>query len=173
VTSTAASETATAYHEAGHAVAAWLRGMKFREVSILPNASANSLGHLLHAGEPRWFHPEYDVSLRTVARVENHILVCFAGPAAEARLRGRHNWRGAGSDMQQAADMVSFLCGSAEEEEAYLKLVRIRARGLVEAHWVKVEAIAMALMDRRRLTWVEVDTIIRGRLPRAIRLTAS
>ena len=62
-------------------------------------------------GESRLFHPDLDFSPRVIDRIERHILICFAGPAAEARSRGRHNWRGAGEDMHQAADLISLLCG--------------------------------------------------------------
>jgi ATP-dependent Zn protease len=38
---------ATAYHEAGHAVAALHHNIKLRELSIVPSQAHNSLGHIL------------------------------------------------------------------------------------------------------------------------------
>ncbi len=74
---------ATAYHEAGHAVAAYKVGMKVKRLTIVP--SGDALGsHQHHAYFPG-VNLEYDSSPRAQRRAENFALVCFAGPAAQRR----------------------------------------------------------------------------------------
>ncbi len=154
------SLAATAYHEAGHAVAARWQNVKFKEVSILPRNDTS--GHVTPTSPPRWFEPDVRSDERSHRRVEAQARVMLAGVAAEARFKGRHDWRGASSDLGQAVFLLHYICGSNGELEAYVKLIRIQARGLVEAHWNEVQAVAQALLDRERLTAAEVVEIIAG-----------
>src|SRR5947209_3102570 len=92
----------TAYHEAGHAVAAFNVGRSFRHVTIEPGDE--SLGHLLHDRFSRSFKPDIAMSKRTEATIEDHVLIGMAGMAAERRFvgRSRRNWRGGRQDMDNA-----------------------------------------------------------------------
>jgi hypothetical protein len=83
------SDRATAYHEAGHAVALWAQGLRFRRASILPDAKEGTLGHVAH-GFPKWFNPELDCSARHRILTENHTVVALAGEIAEKRFLGRN-----------------------------------------------------------------------------------
>jgi hypothetical protein len=67
---------ATAYHEAGHAIARWWLGLRFKEASIIPNSAGGTLGHVFGSGLPKWFDPATQdhqprVRLRATAAPEN------------------------------------------------------------------------------------------------------
>jgi ATP-dependent Zn protease len=47
----------TAYHEAGHAVAAYELRLPFRYVTIIPDEEKMTLGHIIYRGFGPDFHP--------------------------------------------------------------------------------------------------------------------
>jgi ATP-dependent Zn protease len=75
---------ATAYHEAGHAVIAYLEDLVLREVSIVP--TSDTLGHCRYA-QAHHFNPEARVPPAMRARIAAHIMGSLAGPDAERRYR--------------------------------------------------------------------------------------
>ena len=94
----------TAYHEAGHAIAAFELGVPFREVSIA--ATTDSWGHLLST-PLRLREPDvYTMSPRTRDRLERRIIVGLAGREGNRLLTGRYDHRGAGNDYQQAGEIA-------------------------------------------------------------------
>jgi ATP-dependent Zn protease len=148
---------ATAYHEAGHAVAAWWFCLKYKHVTIRPNA--DSLGHMLHS-VPNWFRPDIESSDRVFLRAQRHIITSFAGQLAEAKLRGRPPRFGMESDNQNAVDMAFRFCGSRETTEAYLRYCWLMARDLVNERWPQIEALAAALMERETLNHLDAIEVI-------------
>jgi len=146
---------AAVYHEAGHVVACFLLKRRFKYATIEPDE--DSLGHVLETRLPTSFRPDIDNGLRARAVAEKRILSLFAGEAAEARWRGKHNWRGAAADYHKVANLTSYFCGDVEEEEAYARWLALRARNMVcsEVHWPLVEAVAGALLERNRLAYAE------------------
>src|SRR5687768_10085396 len=107
----------TAYHEAGHAIAAWHLDLKFKHVTIIPEEE--SLGHLLHSKPPKWFRPDIEDTDRIRMRGERHIIVSLAGQIAEAKYRGRRPSWGMDGDNQIAVDMASRFCGSEHTAHAF------------------------------------------------------
>ena len=77
---------AIAHHEAGHAVAAWRLGLKFRRVTI--KSECDSLGHVLNVRGPKWLNDELGIIW---------IVYDMAGQIAEEKFRGRrpHPWASA------------------------------------------------------------------------------
>ena len=160
---------ATAYHEAGHAVAAYhLRvGIGRSGVSILPNEDWHGFVHVL-----KGFSGEPDIELTAKMRLgaEKRAIVLFAGEAAQRRfrptsVRSYH----AETDRTHAVDLMSYFVASDRELDAYLKWLQIRAEDFVESpvNWKMIEAVAKALMDRKRLTGGEVKGICLEELRRA------
>jgi hypothetical protein len=86
---------ATAHHEAGHAVASWHCGIRFKYVTIVPDDTQNSLGHLENNSSPC-------VQILT----QDHIYVGLAGQIAEAKFRGRLPRYGMNADNQKAFDLA-------------------------------------------------------------------
>src|SRR5437016_2249213 len=94
----------TAYHEAGHAVAAsWLR-VPFRYVTIVPDEQDGSLGHIRFTALSKDFGPDIESGSKVRRVLEPRIMVGLAGCAAEAKLVGRYNWVGAHRDWRYAVD---------------------------------------------------------------------
>jgi hypothetical protein len=154
---------ATAFHEAGHAIANITLGLGFKYVTIEPDKAAGSLGHMTPNDYPAWFNPEIDKSDRGRLFAEKQILSCFAGDAAEAHWRGRHNWRGMRCDFHQLANLTSYVCGfGGEEEAAYIKWLHIRARNLIVAreHWLQVKIVANTLLKQKHITKRVCERII-------------
>jgi hypothetical protein len=66
-----------AFHEAGHIVAAWRRGLKVHSATIVP--SADFLGNIQHANPLRGIHLDWDGSARARRRAEAAIVVASHG----------------------------------------------------------------------------------------------
>jgi hypothetical protein len=159
---------ATAYHEAGHAIAAWWLQLPFKRVTITPNADAGSLGHLLHDRAPKWFNPEIKAGDRQRLRAERHIITGFAGQIAEGKYRGRRPRYGMDSDNSQAVNMATYFCISTDTTEALLHFCFLSSRDLIAKWWWAVEAVALALLDRTTLSCEEVKEVIHSESDRLI-----
>ena len=128
-------------------------------------ADGESVGH----HRSHWYfagvRPDFDGSPKVQRRLENAALVCLAGPAAERRFNPK-GFRHAGSsgDRRHAIDLLSYLTGSAEELEAYLGLVAVRARQFVAdpRTWFLIDRLAARLLERPELTGNEVRRAIRA-----------
>ena len=109
-------DEATAYHEAGHAVAALALGRPVQRVSILPNRER--LGHCEFGKGV--FRPSEDW-------LEREILIALGGLAAEARYTGAYAWN-------RAERLERRLLAKAEHLLSQ------------EHHWRAVELIAAELL---------------------------
>ena len=164
-----ATEEATAYHEAGHAVVALRVGLRIgrRGVSILPGEGSAGTAHVLPTirGSP----VSVDGAARFHRVAEKHAMVCLAGDLAQAHYR-RSSWRThhGSQDRQQAIALVSRIVSSKDELEAYLQLLLIRARNMVTsaAVWSQIVAVAEALLSRKTLTPAEVWSVASAALTR-------
>lgn len=142
----------TAYHEAGHAVMAHELGVKVTWVSIVEDQ--DTLGRMGRRWE-RWMHEiDYNVTPYREAKVQRHIMVCYAGAAATKIQFNYGAWRGTGADTTRAVDLACCVTGKTEETEALLRWLWIRtcdqlARPLL---WAEVEATAAALLAHHELT---------------------
>jgi ATP-dependent Zn protease len=129
-----------AYHEAGHAVTSFILNSKIYRVSIEPqNGSAGNVW-----SERLVNHSiEYDNSCRNQCRVERKIMILLAGHEAQKMFRPssirRHH---RASDMQAVANLLSRIAANGEEQDAYMRLLRIRTRNLLSAKWHCVQAVA-------------------------------
>jgi hypothetical protein len=153
---------ATAYHEAGHAVAAYRLGVSLRQVSIEPDES--SAGHVKHQ---RLLDKTvaYDRSDRNRMRVERLVIVCLAGLEAQRKFNARTvRHFHAHSDYQSAVGAVERFTTSNEETQAYINYLLARTRSLLAepGGWEEIIGLATALLERQRLTGKEAVRIIRG-----------
>ena len=151
-----------AYHEAGHAVAAFHHNVRVKKRSILPEPGSS--GRL--TPHPSYFsgiHPESDTSPRVQRRLENMVLVCCAGPAAQRRFnpRGYRTNQGQG-DWHQAIDLLSHLSGDSEILLAYFNLIDLQARKFVHLPWAWscIEDLAAALLEHKELTGKQVRSVV-------------
>ena len=68
---------ATAYHEAGHAVIAYVLGYRPQCVTIVP--TVDTAGHIIHTNPLHGFQLNPDTSDEARLRIESLITICFAG----------------------------------------------------------------------------------------------
>lgn len=156
----------TAYHEAGHAVAAMLLGIKTVHVTIRPDHAAGSLGHH-RSGRMVWKRRLADggeQSAQIRARGENHTIYCLAGSVAENIFRKkagmRKNHAGARADWNEVADIAVGLFGDLATANAFVRFAQLRAEGLMFQWWSNVEAVAKALLEQETLTGDQVRSVI-------------
>ena len=158
---------ATAYHEAGHAVIAWVHRVGLREVSIIPDADAGTLGH---CGRYRWpsFAPDAGLDARTERRAMNLMMVHLAGREAERRFTGRYNHIGAAADLETAYTLAAYVTGDTDPETAaFLHWLTLRTRRALGIHWIAVEALATTLLNAQRLDGKQVREVILGAFDQA------
>jgi hypothetical protein len=150
---------ATAYHEAGHTVAAWRLGVKIRRASIIPTIGRH--GVVEHESPLREIHLDIDNSDRARMRTEKEIIICLAGPDAQRQFRPS-SWRGwhGQSDYDTAADLALRLQGDGERATEYLKWVGFQSRWLIKNNWNLVTMFADELL--------RVNTIDRNRVAKIL-----
>jgi len=160
---------ATAYHEAGHAVAGFALKRAFTKVSIVPDDT--TVGHCAFMPRPLKTPPEYrtvDSKFRNI--MERRAMTYLAGGEAEqlfyriGKLTGRVQkhldvgnyiaW-GLGIDNSHAVEALGWLTKNRDDNElsAYLEWLGHRVRVILQDNWAAVEVLADRLL--------EVDTILR------------
>jgi ATP-dependent Zn protease len=162
------SREATAYHEAGHAVAAWYLGYRPATASIL--AGDDSAGQVRHENPFPGINFEFDGSDWTRLKIERAIMICLAGPIAQRRHRRTswRRWHGA-ADYAAASELALRAYGSGEIANAFLKWLDFRAKSLVENHWSAIERVAISLLKHATLTHEEIASLVlEPHLPQAI-----
>src|SRR5579872_1796979 len=115
---------ATAYHEAGHAVIAFVECLRIKKVDIVKTderAGCVERVIALH-GE----HPDFDAGGRVRRKIEKDVMVCVAGGVAQ-RLHRRSSLRSwhLASDYRFAVDLLSYLEGD-DVIPAHLKYLEVR-----------------------------------------------
>jgi hypothetical protein len=141
---------ATAFHEAGHVVAAWRVGLKPKTATIAPTTNAAGSAETYAV---RGITLGVVSSVRARVRAENHITVLLVGPAAQQKHDPRSRWReSGGSDYRIARELASELnaelIGSDDEAtQACLRWFEIVARRMIDKYWPHVEAVASALIE--------------------------
>jgi ATP-dependent Zn protease len=155
----------TAYHEAGHAVAALMLGLPLEEVSITMDGEHGLVGGT-HC-RPRLAHLDPDthwgrVSPEDAGQLRAAIMVSCAGPLAEARCTGRFTWRCGEGDRETAMEYARYMRHDPAAFQAYLDAIFRQTAELINATrtWPLVEAVAQALLERGRLDGPEARQIV-------------
>lgn len=164
-------EKRTAYHEAGHAVVAWLLGLACRHVTIEPEG--DSLGHVLHkkTHDPKRrerLASELKPKARDRAYVESLALCSLAGAAGAGLCIGEDfDECGADADYGNACECLSYLTymhGRASRDtmelDAYLAYLKYRARNMIQHNHYAVRKLAEALLVRRKIAFGEAKRIM-------------
>jgi hypothetical protein len=156
---------ATAYHEAGHVVMGILLEMPPLSASILPDGRGG-------AGKTEFSEEIPDgicirTSLPTLEDrryVEKRVMRRLAGTIAhDYKFTHRRHDEGDHRDYADAREFLeeSRMITSDEHCTAYVKMLRIKARDKLKPYWPCVEAVALALMERDRLSGDELREIVR------------
>ena len=157
-----------AYHEAGHAVAAFALNRRVRSVTVAPQG--NILGQNVY-GKGLTIQPDVGVDGRTRNEIERRVICAMAGWAVEKKLHPKRKGIATESnDLQHAADLASYVVGSTEELEAYLDWLWIRAKQLIALphYWAAIEALAAELVTHKRLGEKRVREVINAALRRQL-----
>ncbi|CCF84463.1 hypothetical protein [Nitrolancea hollandica] len=133
----------TAYHEAGHAVAAFVLGRGFYSVSI--TSEGNSAGRCYFAPRPEMFNP-WSRDPATQSRLEIEVITDLAGGIAERIATGFDNVPGMASDVYSAIDTATYITGNEAKRLAYIERAEARAESILRQHWRAVQALAEALL---------------------------
>ncbi len=162
------SDEEVAYHEAGHVVACVVLGFKLVKVELLPAGNGRFVGE--------WWPS------KTRQRIEDEIVLTYAGPAAQRIFYGRPvrvaatfsvticGGRRAGAWDESDGSWILLLAWRATKAEpaATAELCRrldARAHRLVVASWPAVELVARELVSRRELSGDEVRGLVRQAMP--------
>jgi ATP-dependent Zn protease len=150
----------TAYHEAGHALAAFVLRLKIgrRGVTIVPDKERDMLGYANIAAQLRE-RPDRAISARTRARIEAWAVARLAGDVAERKFNGRRRF-GGHSDLLQASDLLEYISTSVEQFDARLRVAYVGARDLIEGNWPSVQAVAEELLRKRTLSSNEIEKLV-------------
>ncbi len=156
---------AAAFHEAGHAVAAYHAGVRFRRVAI-GHITARELGWLELWLTPR-AAPDGAVDIRAEQAIGRSVIVLLAGSQAERMALGRAKYFGSGLDFFEALRYAGYLGRTRAEMSAYLRWMQFRVRTLVHSPtWRQpIEALAACLVQRREVGVHEARRIIRRAMP--------
>jgi len=135
----APADEATAYHEAGHAVAALALGRPIDRVSVIGDARWLGVCHFRKAV----FRPSEDW-------VEREMLIALGGIAAEARLTGDYAWDAADRDYRYAYELARDRGGGARQAGRLLRRALAKVEHLLarEVNWRTVERLAAELLRR-------------------------
>jgi hypothetical protein len=142
---------ATAFHEAGHAVVAVSLGRAIRYVTVVP--SDDYVGCVAKTRPPESIRPDLQQDARTLAWINREVKIGLAGVVAEGLLRGRHNHIGASQDYKHVVDLASYVYGYGEVLTKWIDFMLALTRNYVRhpLQWVRIEAVAAALLVEKRL----------------------
>ncbi len=153
---------ALAYHEAGHAVAAYRLKFPITEVTIV--AQDDYLGAVTHKGlQQRIYNALAYGSIRPQMRVkiEEQMIISIAGPVAEQKYRGRYNHIAARSDWDGVTELALALWPQPDVASTYIRWMYLRAVHLINDDWPAVEAVANALLAMNTLRRKDVVRVIK------------
>ncbi|MCO6458600.1 MAG: hypothetical protein J5I93_25110 [Pirellulaceae bacterium] len=132
----------TAFHEAGHKVAAARLGFDIGDCDIIPDDEDGRAG--VSRDEGPWMDGSRD---------EDHVIVLYSGFQAQRRHNPQADPAVAGRDDEEAAHYVQLNKFSEVE-------LRKRAEELLDKHWAEVEAIATLLIEEKRLDGYDIEVVL-------------
>jgi hypothetical protein len=91
---------------------------------------------------------------------EHLIVVGFAWQIAEAKFRGRHPRFGMHGDNRSAVNMAIWFQEPGKQLDAYLRYCWCVSENLVNFRWSEIEALAVALLERETLNYLDTIEII-------------
>lgn len=165
----------TAFHEAGHIVAAVRLELPITEVSTevkLDRRNGNTYGHVAHP--PLVMFDGFHDGRKRRRIISGMIITLYAGYEAELRFDPKAKKANAREDYDQAWKLprehgcIPRDCAYVGDEfyDAYLDRLRVQARRLVKAEWKAIEGMARAILTPKTVTGQKVEHFVRGLLSR-------
>ena len=163
----------TAYHEAGHALAYILINRKFKYATIKPDS--DSLGHVMPYFKPSKF-TEWSISRNFCDPLDfgNHFkqdFISLAGYAAAKIFTGRYK----NNIYQHTSDYDEWIERSLIDlpdklNLSYQRFMRLYVIDVLslELNWLRVKAIAEALIEKETLSYNDVFNVNRQAIDQAM-----
>jgi len=140
---------ATAYHEAGHAVAAIVRGVRVKHATIAP--SGNSAGYIRLLGHIP----------KQIGAMHDRGMIALAGEAAQRRFISRSVRQHHGeSDREMVREFALRASGSAKVAQCLVNLWQAQADDLVQARWAVIQRVAAALLEKQMVDGAELQRLV-------------
>ncbi len=140
---------AVAYHEAGHAVVAYVVGLTVERVSIQSDGIA--AGHVEHDYGCNMNKIVHEEGPKRQWALERSAIVALAGEVSQRRYRPESvDEEHGGGDRLHVHQVLDHLAGDVDQElrDAWATLLVIRTKRLVEQHWLRVEWVASVLLKQ-------------------------
>ena len=148
----------TAYHEAGHAVAAIVLDVGFEKVTIVGDEEA--YGRIIYDDAEEW-KLSGRANPAVIKSAEASVVVSFAGAVAQRRFAPRSRWRhGQTSDLSKVRRMIDYMDRS--DDAAYYKELEARAETLVEENWPLIVKLADTLVWQKTMYADDVYELLFG-----------
>jgi hypothetical protein len=163
-------ERVYAHHDAGHALVAFLQERELPELRIGENSfptPKNSVPVKARSADPFVVDDGLRSTNWTVrARLEDETTLWLAGIYAvlesmpeTVRIDTEHEFWGE-DDYLYVESLLAELEGSSLSRTAYETYLQERTKDLLRKHWVAVQTLVSALVERRGLTPNEVRTLL-------------
>ena len=134
-----------------------LCGQHVTEVEIVGDEEHSGSVQSLRFSEE---HPsEHDPGIPT-APIERRLLC-----TAEGMVSGRRSWDEGCEDLDAAVRLAMQVVGDCERVIPYLEIVREHTENLLRTNWSAVETLAVALLDRKRMSGEDVRRLLAPLLP--------
>jgi hypothetical protein len=151
---------ATAYRQAGHAVACIYLGLKFRYVTIRKTDETRARVQFGAAKKRDSEDIQASQYLSFRIRDPRHLIAGFAGQIAEHKFTGRRFIHLSDSDDRQVVNEAFHCWFSSNTTRAYLHYCWCVAEDLAGQRWKDVEAVATKLLEFRMLRENDVCQIV-------------
>ena len=134
-----------AYHEAGHAAAAYGHGLPFRSASLLPVEARPP--HRRYCELPHWRRYGYHDGDGLREPLGRYVVTSLSGPVAEERVAGDWDKAAANEDLRHARRHNARRRG-----ELLANLTRAwgTTERVVEDHWAAIKVLARIIHEGRR-----------------------
>ena len=156
----------TAYHEAGHVVAAYTVRRAFKSVSIVEEE--HSLGRVLFSNFEDAFFESLSLdssgNLVTRCKLEKEVIVFYGGTAAVDLLTGELDVEKSEHDLTCVRELLTRASGDGDEAETYSNWLYARTKAMLclPHLWHAVEAVAAALLENQTLSYRAARKIMCG-----------
>lgn len=157
-----------AFHEAGHAVAAFAQDIRLRTVTIEPGDGAR--GFVEHDRLLARFRGR-ELTLLWKDRLMKSARVSLAGEIAQRRAfpRSIRSWHGSADHNAAIECVLSYTDGGGEDVRllrAHFRVLQLETEQLLDGagRWRAVEGLADALNRRTTLVGAEAEAVIRAAL---------
>jgi len=150
--------TATAFHEAGHAVIGFLFETRFEPI-LLDDIE----GKRVPGPTPFYVTQAMQNLRRSEYRqaIREDLIVAMSGAIAEERFTGQLNEEAARDDFHFITEALWVMY--AEQSDMHSADLWREARRLVNANWLVIERVAAHLSEHRSLSRRELDTLLMPR----------